>query len=114
MIRECVEHWAGLDAIEAHEDGGLRLCPDSQPPPPPLLAGPGAPPATPVDVPGYQGRRAPLALLSLFDGIGTAWLGVEDALASLAQPGRLAASWFMESDNQLAPRVEEYWLRRAR
>eukprot|EP00969_Alexandrium_andersonii_P028714 1254214-Alexandrium_andersonii.AAC.1 len=42
-------------------------------------------------------------LLPLFDGIGTARLGLEDALSALAQPGRLTASWFVESDNQLAP-----------
>eukprot|EP00969_Alexandrium_andersonii_P126272 5581826-Alexandrium_andersonii.AAC.1 len=114
MIRECVEHWAGLEVVEAREDGCLRICPDSLTPPPLLLAAPAAPPATPVDAPGFLGGRAPLALLSLFDGIGTARLGVEDALAALPQQGRLVASWFVESDEQLAPLVETYWRGRAR
>eukprot|EP00969_Alexandrium_andersonii_P342007 15117945-Alexandrium_andersonii.AAC.1 len=70
--------------------------------------------ATPVDAPGFPTGRAPLALLSLFDGIGAARLGVEDALAALARPVRLTASWFVESDNQLAPLVEAYWLGRSR
>eukprot|EP00969_Alexandrium_andersonii_P192293 8493704-Alexandrium_andersonii.AAC.1 len=47
MIRECVEHWAGLEAVEARDDGSLRLCPEPPSPPPPLLAAPAAPPATP-------------------------------------------------------------------
>eukprot|EP00969_Alexandrium_andersonii_P223818 9884684-Alexandrium_andersonii.AAC.1 len=39
---------------------------------------------------------------------------MENALATLARPGRLTASWFVESDSQLAPLVEAYWLRRSR
>jgi site-specific DNA-cytosine methylase len=55
-----------------------------------------------------------VALLSLFDGLGTARLAIQDALAELGHPTALAFAGFAELDAVLASAVEEYWAAGAR
>ena len=61
--------------------------------------------------PSYDGTRAarPIALISLFDGLGTARLALQDLLEELGQPGALAWAGFAELDPLLATAVARHW-----
>ena len=58
--------------------------------------------------------RAPLALISLFDGTGMARAAVGDLLEGRPDGPVLVQSVFVELDDALARRVEGYWEARAR
>eukprot|EP00969_Alexandrium_andersonii_P059335 2612997-Alexandrium_andersonii.AAC.1 len=53
-----------------------------------------------------RARRGRIALLSLFDGMGTARLGVEDVLRHAGQMDALAATGCVELDAGLSGAVE--------
>ncbi len=53
--------------------------------------------------------RRTIALLSLFDGLGTARLALDRALFRLREQGRLAASAFVELDADLSGPVSQLW-----
>jgi site-specific DNA-cytosine methylase len=55
------------------------------------------------------GNFKAVALLSLFDGLGTARLALQDALEELGQPAELNFAGYRELDSVLASAVEEYW-----
>jgi hypothetical protein len=61
--------------------------------------------------PGRGGTQAtrPIALVSLFDGLGTARLALQDLLEELGHPGALAWAGFAELDPLLAAAVARHW-----
>ena len=50
-----------------------------------------------------------MCALSLFDGLGTARLAVQDALVELGHPSALTFAGYAELDAILASAVERYW-----
>ena len=52
-----------------------------------------------------------MALLSLFDGLGTARLGLNDLLRHLHATHTLTHGWFVESDDTLRAAVANVWAR---
>jgi len=69
------------------------------------MASPVPPPAT--------GSGPAVGLLSLFDGMGTARIGLELMLGRLGALQALVGSWFAENDPRLSHAVSQAWRRRA-
>ena len=108
MLREALEIWAGLAVFTfCRESDSFGLRPGTSipmsPPGPQWANHPTPPPPAP-------GRN--LALLSLFDGVGTARLGVDDILAACGSTTPLSHSWFVERDAALSHAVQRWWARR--
>ena len=57
-------------------------------------------------------RGRPIALLSLFDGLGTARLAVDEVLRMEGGSVRLVGSWYAEWHAPLRDAVERLWARR--
>ena len=60
--------------------------------------------------PGESERQ--VCLLSLFDGLGTARIAVDEMLRMAGKPRALALAWAAEIDETLGAAVEAHWRRR--
>ena len=60
------------------------------------------------NLPTQQGKGT-MVLLSLFDGVGTARVAIEELLGAYKALHRLKASWFVELDTELSGHVQRWW-----
>ena len=104
ILTEVLSNWASLGALHWAHDGRIHLSDEWQSPPLPRPATSVAPGVPTGAVGGHQS----LVLLSLFDGVGTARLGVELAAAQVQYAG-LVASWAVEIEPHLRTAVEHAW-----
>ena len=102
--RQALDMWQDLDVVEL--DGDTITLHEGSPPSQPAPAG-WAQQAVPL-TPSCRS----IALLSLFDGMGTARLGIDDLLGHLGRREALTHSWFVESDATLRQAVARAWARR--
>ena len=102
QVREAVENWISL--CEFSVDEGWQHVRAAHG----AFQGPGCAHRTIPPTPP-SGAPPRIALLSLFDGIGTARLGIGDVLQALGAQDALATSGFAELDAGLAAPVANYW-----
>ena len=111
MLREALENWESLELLDwpgRGDEVGLtaeawrtQACHLDAHISPPLAAAPGAP----------QALGRPVALVSLFDGMGTARLALQDALGDRSRT--LCYAGYAEIDQTLAAPVGVLWNGRA-
>ena len=108
MFQEALENWYSLNLLDwpgYGDEVGLTAeawCAQA------CHLVPSLPRNAPADD-GPGGSVRPVALLSLFDGLGAARLAVQDALEELGQPAALSFAGYAELDAVLASAVEGYW-----
>eukprot|EP00974_Lingulodinium_polyedra_P120581 11175565-Lingulodinium_polyedra.AAC.1 len=105
MAALALENWAAIGAWRVHDDhlwlaqGAIDASIDQML----SAAEPGA------EHGGAGGAKKEPVLLSLFDGMGTARLAVDDMLRALRCSRALVASFFAETDGRLGDAVQGVW-----
>ena len=105
QVMEIIDYYASLSVLYRDPDNQHIVIMMSIP------ASGDAQPAIEAPLPTVlaAGAASPIYLLSLFDGIGMARLGVEQILYDLGLRAALAATWFVELDERLGCCVAARW-----